>query len=130
VNARQNRHPADLLADTRAEIKALQKREDDLRRQLIESGDLIGAEWKAQIVNRTQERLDCGAVIKHFGKTALQPFFKMLEFDQVYLKRRKLPAETQQRMRVAGATIGTAVELDAAPERLEQSGLLSTRRAS
>ena len=109
MNARQNRHPADLLADTRAEIKALQKRENELRQQLIESGDLIGAEWKAQIVNRIQGRLDCSAVIKHFGKTALQPFLKMLEFDQVYLKRRKPPAETQQRMRVAGAL-----------ERLEQ----------
>ena len=94
MNARQNRHPADLLADTRAEIKALQKRENELRQQLIESGDFIGAEWKAQIVNRTQERLDCGAVIEHFGKTALQPFLKTLKFDQVYLKRRKLRAET------------------------------------
>ena len=94
MNTRQNRHPADLLADTRAEIKALQKREDDLRRQLVESGDLTGAEWKAQIVNRTQKRLDCDALIKHFGKTALQPFFKTLEFDQVYLKRRKLSKET------------------------------------
>jgi hypothetical protein len=90
MSARQNRHPADLLADTRAEIKALQKREDNLRRQLVESGDLTGAEWKAQIVNRTQERLECSAVIKHFGKAALQPFLKTLEFDQVYLKRRKL----------------------------------------
>jgi hypothetical protein len=79
-----------LLADTRAEIKTLQKREDELRRQLIESGDLTGSEWKAQIVNRTQERLDCGAVIKHFGKSALQPFLKMLAFDQVYLRRRKI----------------------------------------
>ena len=33
-------------------------------------------------------------------------------------------AETQQRMRTAGATVGTAVELDAALERLEQWGLL------
>jgi hypothetical protein len=89
MNVRQNRHPADLLADTRAEIKALQKRENDLRRQLVESGDFTGAEWKAQIVNRTQERLDCGAVIKHFGKTVLQPFLKTLKFDQIYLKRRK-----------------------------------------
>jgi hypothetical protein len=71
-------------------MKVLQKREDELRRQLVESGDLTGAEWKALIVNRTQERLDCGAVIKHFGKTALRPFFKLLEFDQVYLKRRKI----------------------------------------
>jgi hypothetical protein len=39
-----NRHPADLLADTRAELKALQKREDELRRQLVASDDLIGAE--------------------------------------------------------------------------------------
>ena len=91
LHARQNRHPADLLADTRAELKALQKREDALRRQLVESDDLTGAEWKALIVNRTQERLDCGAAIKHFGKTALQPFLKRLEFEQVYLKRRKLP---------------------------------------
>ena len=91
MHARQNRHPADQLADVRAEIRALQQREDELRRQLVESGDLTGAEWKAQIVNRTQERLDCDAVIKHFGKTALQPFLKRLEFEQVYLKRRKLP---------------------------------------
>src|SRR5215831_7768794 len=41
---------------------------------------------------------------------------------------------TQTRMRAAGATVGTAVEIDAALERLEQWGLLrpnvSIRRAS
>jgi hypothetical protein len=39
----------------------------ELRQQLIESGDLTGSEWKAQIVNRTQERLDCSAVIAHLA---------------------------------------------------------------
>ena len=44
MDTRQNRHPVDLLADTRAEMKVLQKREDELRRQLVASDDLIGAE--------------------------------------------------------------------------------------
>jgi hypothetical protein len=36
--------------------------------------------------------------------------------------------DTQERMRTAGATVGTAVEIDAALERLEEWGLLRPSR--
>jgi hypothetical protein len=89
MKTRTNRHPADALADVREEIKALQQREDVLRQELLASDDRIGTEWEATIHSRAQERLDTGAVIKHFGKSTLRPFFKRIEFAQIYLKRRE-----------------------------------------
>ena len=84
-----NRHPADALADVRAEIKMLETREEKLRQQLIAGDDRVGVDWQATVLSRTHERLDVDALLKHFGREALVPFFKSVSFAQVYLKRRK-----------------------------------------
>jgi len=54
-----NRHPADRLAEVRAEIAALQAEEDGLRRELLRAGaSLVGVEHVARIDEGTQRRLD------------------------------------------------------------------------
>jgi hypothetical protein len=86
-----NRHPADALADVRQEIRQLEAREQELRSKLLQCGgdDLAGDEWEAQVKHFDQQRLDTPAVVKHFGREALQPFFKSTAYDAVYLKRRQ-----------------------------------------
>jgi hypothetical protein len=72
-----NRHPADALADVRAEIKQLEIREAELRNELLaDSADRRGVEWEAVIKNRSQDRVDAKAAIKHFGEDVLRPFFE------------------------------------------------------
>lgn len=83
----RNRHPADLLADVRAEIKQLQIQEAELRNELLhaEASDRSGIQWIAQVCNVTQERLDAKAAIRHFGD-AIRPFLTSSTMQQVRLK--------------------------------------------
>jgi hypothetical protein len=57
-----------------------------------------------------------------------------LELKTTHGRLTQTQIDTQTRMRAAGATVGTAIEIDAALEQLEQWGLLrpdvSVRRAS
>jgi hypothetical protein len=57
-----------------------------------------------------------------------------LELKTEHGRLTQIQLETQERMRAAGATVSTAIELDAALEQLERWGLLrpdvSVRRAS
>jgi len=78
------------------------------------------------------------AIFRALGVVACVPDILVIRNGQVFALELKTEhgrltqtqAETQQRMRAAGATVDTAVELDAALERLEQWGLLSTQRAT
>jgi hypothetical protein len=91
-----NRHPADLLADVRAEIKQLEIQEAELRDQLLaDDADRSGVQWEAVIRTYSQERLDTKAVIKHFG-AAISPCLKQVEFEAVTLRRRKSRSDTQK----------------------------------
>ncbi len=84
-----NRHAADALADVRSEIKQLQKREEELRDELLQHGaNRVGDDWEATVRHCEIERLDTAAVIKHFGKAVLRQFFTDIAFDAVYLKKR------------------------------------------
>jgi hypothetical protein len=66
----RNRHPADELADVRAEIKQLQIREAELRIELMTS-DRHGVQWTAIVETKNYERLDTKAVIEHLGREAM-----------------------------------------------------------
>ena len=66
----RNHHPADELADVRAEIKQLQIREAELRSELLADGaDRCGVQWEAVIQDRSQDLLDVKAAVAHFGKS-------------------------------------------------------------
>jgi hypothetical protein len=86
----RNRHPADQLADVRAEIKALETREQQLRGQLLATAhDRIGDEWVAEVQNCEQRRLDAQACIRRFGTAALAPYFSITRFPVVKLRPRR-----------------------------------------
>lgn len=74
----RNRHPADALADVRAEIKQLKIREAELRHELLKAheSDRRGVHWRARVRNITLEHLDAKAAIKHFGQEAMNPFMR------------------------------------------------------
>jgi hypothetical protein len=84
----RNRHPADALADVRAEIKQLKIQEAELRNELLAVGaNLCGVQWEAFIKDRSQERLDVKAAVKHFGREAMRPFMKKVKATEVRLIR-------------------------------------------
>jgi hypothetical protein len=86
----RNRHPADLLADTRAEIKQLEIQEAELRQQLLaDDADRCGVQWEAAVRNYNQDRIDTKALIEHFGHAAIAPFFRQVEVRALTLRRRK-----------------------------------------
>lgn len=85
----RNHHPADALADIRAEIKQLEIAEAELRDELLKADESArrGIQWKAQVRNITQERLDTKAAIEHFGQEAMRPFMRKTTFQNVILRR-------------------------------------------
>jgi hypothetical protein len=86
----RNRHPADELADVRAELKALQAREAELRAVLLKEGaDREGVGYVAQAFTHKQARLDVGAVKEHFGAAVLEPFMVAQEVRQVRLSAKE-----------------------------------------
>jgi hypothetical protein len=83
----RNRHPADELADVRAEIKQLKIREAELRRELMSGADRRGVQWQAIVHNSRREYLDTKATIEHFGRDAMLPFFKEATTVSIRLNR-------------------------------------------
>jgi hypothetical protein len=72
-----NRHPADELADVRARIRELERRESALRRIIIADPDQRdGEEFKASVGERPCERADMKALKRDFGLDALRPYLK------------------------------------------------------
>jgi hypothetical protein len=93
----RNRHPADALADVRAEIKQLQIQEAELRNELLADGaDRHGVQWEAVIQGRSQDRINAKAAIAHFGKDALRPFMKRVTARNVRLIRTKTQDEAAE----------------------------------
>jgi hypothetical protein len=78
------------------------------------------------------------AIFKSLGVVAGVPDLLIVYRGELYALELKVAhgqltaaqVETQARMRAAGATVATAIELDAALERLEQWGLLRPDRSS
>jgi hypothetical protein len=85
----RNRHPADELADIRAEIKQLKIREAELRQELLDGANPCGVQWQAIIHNSSRKALDAKAAIKHFGPEAMKPFLKEITAVSIKLKRTK-----------------------------------------
>ena len=69
-----NRHPADQLADVRAQIRKLETVERKLRRELIASPHRDGDEWIAKVVDRKFVKYNFEAMVKHYGTAAMEPF--------------------------------------------------------
>jgi hypothetical protein len=89
----RNHHPADELADVRAEIKQLQIREAELRSELLADGaDRCGVQWEAVIKDYSQDRINAKAAIAHFGREALRPFMKQVKATEVRLTRARAKA--------------------------------------
>ena len=89
--ALRNRHPADLLADVRAEIRQLKIYEAELRQELLADGaDLTGVQFKAIVsrYGRTRETADIKGLIKHFGEAAVRPFIQTTDYQVVLLRVR------------------------------------------
>jgi hypothetical protein len=93
VVALRNRHPADELADVRADIKRLELRELALRQQLVESpaADRAGELFIAKVSPYTKQHLDAAALRRHFGEAALAPFYRQPGGAVVRLSRKKIP---------------------------------------
>jgi hypothetical protein len=84
-----NRHPVDQLADVRAEIKELEKREAALRGQLLAEGaDLSGGEHYGRVVTSTRNQLDRAMLERVIGKEAVEACCKPIEVTTLRLIRR------------------------------------------
>jgi hypothetical protein len=84
----RNRHPADELADVRAEIKELEAREAKLRGVLIAAGaNRIGVQFEAVVWDRHPRQLDAKALAAHFGADALAPFYRKVDRKIVKLRQ-------------------------------------------
>ena len=88
ITMKRNRHPADELGDVRAQIKTLQEREEELRRELLDpDADRVGDEWRAEVCHREQERLIYGASLRISDALPWKKFFRPIAFDVVQLKK-------------------------------------------
>jgi hypothetical protein len=87
--ALSNRHPADRLADVRAELRRLETEEDVLRAELMAAGaDMQGEEFEALVRDRTQDRIDVKAAVRALGRDVLRPFLKRSSWRELRLRRR------------------------------------------
>jgi hypothetical protein len=73
-----NRHPVDELADTRAEIKRLEGREQELRAYLLEHPyDREGVEHVATVGEQRRKRVDLKGLGDEIGYSLLARFTSM-----------------------------------------------------
>ncbi len=87
-NSLSNVHPADELAEIRAEIKALQVKEARMREKLLaDRTDLVGDVYEATIEHQKTMRLDQEKLAKALGDLA--PFKSESTLVMVRVKRRK-----------------------------------------
>jgi hypothetical protein len=87
---RQNRHPADVLADVRAEIKRLQAREHELREILLmPNADLAGDEYSAAVREyKTRQALGYHQLVERLGLELANECSRQVERIAVYLHKR------------------------------------------
>lgn len=83
-----NIHPADALAEVRAEIKALQVKETFLRERLLADGaSLIGEAYEASVSSQRIMKLDQEKLTKALGD--LGPYKSENTLVMVRVKKRK-----------------------------------------
>ncbi len=88
-----NRHSVDQLADVRAQIKALQVREAELRDALLHMADacgpkIAGDEWEAEVKETQTTRLDAGLARLKLGAEIYDSLCKTSTQRSVRLKLR------------------------------------------
>jgi len=68
VSKSQNRHPVDMLADVRAQIKVLESQERALRDDILRTGDTNGDENVAMVKHSSRNLLDRPMLEARFGR--------------------------------------------------------------
>ena len=90
MNNLLNRHPADRLADVRAELKRLEAEEVKLRAYLLEHPqDRTGEEHVAVIGSQSRKRVDLKALADEIGASILARFTTFGTAMTVRLQRRR-----------------------------------------
>ncbi len=107
-----NRHPADRLADVRAEIKRLEAEEGSLRAYLLSHpDDCTGDENVAVVFPSSRKKIDTKALAKELGEAVLRPFTQTISYEIVKLKSTTASARTIPfRRRRANKSIGNPEE--------------------
>jgi hypothetical protein len=83
-----NRHPVDELADVRAQMHELEKRERELRKMILSGEcDTVGDEYEAAVVMQRRSRLDTREIKRQLGLEALERFMMSAEVAIVKLER-------------------------------------------
>lgn len=67
----RNRHPVDRLADLREQIKLMQAEADELRSDIMRTGDYVGADYMAVPKTTVRRLLDRPTLELTFGKAAV-----------------------------------------------------------
>jgi hypothetical protein len=85
-----NRHPADELAEVRAEIRRLQECEKKLREILLEpDADLVGDEYSADVCEfRRRQALAYQQLVERLGEELANECCPQVERTAVYLHKR------------------------------------------
>ena len=85
-----NIHPADEMQALRAQIKALQDRESQLRDVLLAANDAgrEGAAYRAFVMVSTRETLDKNAITAALGKDVVEPFMQKSEMKTLKLAKK------------------------------------------
>jgi hypothetical protein len=85
-----NRHPVDELFDTRAEIRRLREREDELRAYLLEHpDDREGDEHVATLGEQRRKHVDLRALADEIGASLLGRFTHYINVAIVKLRERE-----------------------------------------
>jgi len=89
----QNRHPADRLADVRAELKRLKAEEQQLRAYLLEHPqDRTGQEHVAVVGSQSRKRVDLKGLADEIGASILARFTTFGTAVTVRLQQRQSDA--------------------------------------
>lgn len=88
-STRSNVHPVDRLAEVRAQIKFLEEMQDDLRAEIIRTGQTIGDHMVASIQQQKRSVLDRAKLEAKFGKQAVAACCDVRDMTLVKLTPRK-----------------------------------------
>ncbi|MBR0746190.1 hypothetical protein JQ582_19855 [Bradyrhizobium japonicum] len=81
-----NRHPVDRLADVRAEIRQLQLVEQELRAEILRTGDMIGDDNEATLTEMETERIDLERMKVELGMITVRPYLRKKLVARLHVK--------------------------------------------
>jgi hypothetical protein len=83
-----NRHPADLLADVRAQKRELELREKELRDYLVAHGDdRVGGEFLAEVESYEYAYVRAKEAVRRFGRAALRGLLVEKDAQRIWLHK-------------------------------------------